>query len=284
MTTYKNVRNFTKAWAKKTYAEGVADLCEGGARSRCARDGAARDEETEHCRQADDGRFVPRPSRIDEGRTTVRFSEVIDELIDTFLTPGIVCGRDRPTFAGEPSRIRGGGRDGPRVARVPSFLREMDLGWKVGKECEARGLGGAGLRGGCRRRHRRAHGRVLEPRGQGLSFVVVPGFRARPGQREVQALWGARGGARRRASCARSTSRERAMRCADGVSTPSAGSRRSSTSSRTAPAVRLRGREDDLDRCVREVCLIESVALALGRCVGDGRAERPSLGPYAPTA
>ena len=22
MTTYKNVRNFTKAWAKKTYAEG----------------------------------------------------------------------------------------------------------------------------------------------------------------------------------------------------------------------------------------------------------------------
>lgn len=141
MTTYKNVRNFTKAWAKKTYAEGVADY------AKAAQDPDALEMVQRVMKRlniadkpmtGDSCQGLP---RIDEGRTTVRFSEVIDELVDTFLTPASYvaeialrsrANRPESEVAGETARA---------LRAFPSFLREMDLGWKVGKECEARDLG-----------------------------------------------------------------------------------------------------------------------------------------------
>ncbi len=140
MTTYKNVRNFTKAWAKKTYAEGVADYKK-----------VADDPKSFALvkRVLDDLGIADKPMtgdscaglpRIDEGRTTVRFSGVVDDLIEVFLTPASYvaevvlrsrANRPESEVAGEAARA---------LRAFPSFLREMDLGWKVGEECGRRGL------------------------------------------------------------------------------------------------------------------------------------------------
>ena len=140
MTTYKNVRNFTKAWAKKTYAEGIADY------KKVAEDPRALAFVEEVLRKlniadkpmtGDSCQGLP---RIDEGRTTVRFSGVVDDLIEVFLTPASYVAEvalrsraNRPDseVAGEVARA---------LRAFPSFLREMDLGWKVGEECARRGL------------------------------------------------------------------------------------------------------------------------------------------------
>ena len=144
-----------------------------------------------------------------------------------------------------------------RCARSPRFCARW-LGWKVGEECARRGLT-ADARTADVDADIAEHRCVPEAWRQGLPPLVVSGFRARFGQREVEALGRARGNSRRRACPVPDQHHARAR---DEVSGwrfyPEAKiAEIVDVIERGEPRYDYQMVRGSLDRCVRKACLIE---------------------------